>query len=194
MSTEVRGARDGDWLAQCDKCGAMNYASMMTWAPTQAAGGGPSGFWVCRRHKVQHHLGNDLGEMMLSLGQDPEPVPVARPFKATNNTDQSAVPEPVITSISPSTATAAGFAAAPNLTVNGTGFSASFPTSRVRWDGAIMATTYVSATQLTAVVLAGLCTVGTHVVTVENVPPPLPDDSSWLDPDNISDGSNMVLT
>ncbi|MGE5596059.1 MAG: beta strand repeat-containing protein [Hyphomicrobiales bacterium] len=76
-------------------------------------------------------------------------------------------PLPTLTSVAPTSAIAGdpGF----TLTVNGTGFIA---TSKVRWDGADLATTYVSATQLTASVPAtNIATAGSHSVTV-NTPAP----------------------
>jgi VCBS repeat-containing protein len=73
---------------------------------------------------------------------------------------------PTITSLSPASATEGG---APfTLTVNGTGFTAS---SVVQWNGAALATTWVSATQLTATVpAADLAEDGTASVTVLTPP------------------------
>lgn len=69
---------------------------------------------------------------------------------------------PTITTISPNNATAAGPAF--NLTVNGTNFTG---TSVVRWNGSNRTTTFNSATQLTASILASdIATVGTATVTV----------------------------
>jgi hypothetical protein len=71
-------------------------------------------------------------------------------------------PTPAITSISPTsaTATASGF----TLTVNGTNFSAA---SAVQWNTSSLSTTFVSASQLTAAVPAGLLsTPGTAQITV----------------------------
>jgi uncharacterized protein (TIGR03437 family) len=71
---------------------------------------------------------------------------------------------PVISGLSPSSA-AAGGAAFP-LTVNGSGFVAS---SAVYWNTTALPTTFVSATQLTAMVPASLiATVGTASVSVAN--------------------------
>ena len=71
---------------------------------------------------------------------------------------------PTITSISPSTATAGG--AGFTLTVNGTGFVTG---SIVQVNGAARTTTFVSATQLTAGVLASdIATLGTDEITVFN--------------------------
>src|SRR5439155_190589 len=71
---------------------------------------------------------------------------------------------PTITSINPSCAMAGG----PQftLTVIGTNYD---NTSVVRWNGANRATTFVSSTQLTAIVLAAdIATAGTAQVTVKN--------------------------
>ncbi len=76
-------------------------------------------------------------------------------------------PVPAIRSIAPTT-TAAGSPAFP-LTVNGTGFVAS---SIVSWDGAPLATSYDSATQLTASIPASLvATPGAALLTVTNPTP-----------------------
>jgi len=77
-------------------------------------------------------------------------------------------PVPTTTGINPSSATAGD----PEftLTVNGTNFVSG---SIVRWNGADRVTTYGSATQLTATILAGdIATAGTVSVTVFN---PTPD-------------------
>jgi LmbE family N-acetylglucosaminyl deacetylase len=80
---------------------------------------------------------------------------------ATNN------PVPTTTSLSPSSATAGG--AAFTLTVNGTNFISG---SVVRWNGTNRTTTYVSATQVTASILAAdIATAGTARVTVFNPTP-----------------------
>ncbi len=71
-------------------------------------------------------------------------------------------PAPTLTSISPTSANAG--AAAFVLTANGTNFVAS---SKVRWNGQDLNTTFVSATQLTAQVTANLiASAGTTQVTV----------------------------
>jgi hypothetical protein len=71
-------------------------------------------------------------------------------------------PVPVVTSISPSGASAGS--AAFTLTVNGSGFTAA---SEVRWDGAARPTTFVSGTQLRAAIgAADVATVRTAQVTV----------------------------
>ncbi|HEX9979608.1 MAG TPA: T9SS sorting signal type C domain-containing protein [Flavobacterium sp.] len=72
---------------------------------------------------------------------------------------------PVITSISPSSRTA-GTAGFP-LTVNGSNFVTG--TSTVRWNGSNRSTTYVSPTQLTAVITAAdISASGTASITVAN--------------------------
>lgn len=76
-------------------------------------------------------------------------------------------PAPTAASLSPASAVATG----PNFTlaVNGTGFVAG---SAVQWNGANRATTFVSATQLTAAITsADIANVGTANVTVVNSTP-----------------------
>ena len=76
-------------------------------------------------------------------------------------------PVPAITSISPATATAGGGLF--TLTVNGSNFVSN---STVQWGGADRATSFVSATQLTATILAAdIATGGTANVTVVNPAP-----------------------
>jgi hypothetical protein len=71
-------------------------------------------------------------------------------------------PPPVITSLSPSSATAGGPAF--TITVNGSGFSSS---AVVQWNGAALPTTFVNATQLTAPVPAyDIAVVGQATVSV----------------------------
>ena len=89
------------------------------------------------------------------------------PGGGTSNTVSFAItsnanPTPALTAINPSSATAG--AAAFTLTATGNGFVS---TSKVRWNGADLTTTFVSATQLTAQVPANLvATAGTAQVTV----------------------------
>lgn len=72
---------------------------------------------------------------------------------------------PTITSISPPSKVAG--TGAFTLTVNGTGFVSG--TSTVRWNGSNRTTTFVSATQLTATVLAAdIASAGTAAITVAN--------------------------
>jgi uncharacterized protein (TIGR03437 family) len=76
----------------------------------------------------------------------------------------ASAPAPTLTSLNPSTVNAGSGAF--TLTVNGTNFIAS---SVVRWNGADRATTFVSATQLTARInAADVASVGTASVTVFN--------------------------
>jgi len=76
-------------------------------------------------------------------------------------------PVPVLSSISPATATSGG--AAFTLTVTGSSFVS---TSTVQWGGTNRVTTFVSATQLTAAILAAdIATAGTTAVTVVNPAP-----------------------
>src|SRR5580658_1005771 len=101
-------------------------------------------------------------------------------------------PPPVITSLSPSSATALGPAF--TLTVYGTGFVSG---ATVDWNGAALATTYVSATQLTGAVGANLiASPGSASITVVdpgnvvsnsfpftiNPPPPPPPNIISLSP------------
>jgi hypothetical protein len=73
-------------------------------------------------------------------------------------------PAPVLTSVSPTTATAAD--AALTLTANGSNFVAG---SILQWNGAARTTTFVSATQLTATIAAAdIATAGSASVTVRN--------------------------
>src|SRR5438067_1194781 len=78
--------------------------------------------------------------------------------------------KPTITSISP-TSTIAGSGQF-TLTVNGTNFVSTSPASTVNWNGSPLTTTFVSSTQLTAIVpAANVATVGTASVTVVNPAP-----------------------
>src|SRR5437773_45552 len=78
--------------------------------------------------------------------------------------------KPTITSISP-TSTIAGSGQF-TLTVNGTNFVSTSPASTVNWNGSPLTTTFVSSTQLTALVpAANVATVGTASVTVVNPAP-----------------------
>jgi len=82
-------------------------------------------------------------------------------YATTNN------PVPAATTLSPSSATAAGSAF--TLTVTGSSFISS---SVIKWNGTSLTTTYVSATQLTAAVpAANIATAGTASVTVFNTTP-----------------------
>src|SRR5437773_8320561 len=73
-------------------------------------------------------------------------------------------PVPTTTSISPSST----IAGSPQftLTVNGTNFDS---TSKVNWNGSALTTTFVSSTQLTAIVpAANVAVAGTASITVKN--------------------------
>lgn len=84
-------------------------------------------------------------------------------------------PAPAITSLNPSSATAGG--AAFTLTVNGTNFVNG---ATVRWNGNPRTTTFVSATQLTAQILAtDIAAAGTASVIVVT-PPPIGGTSNAL--------------
>ncbi len=76
---------------------------------------------------------------------------------------------PVISSISPSSATAGGPAF--TLTVNGSGFGGLLITPTVQWNGAARQTTFLSGSQLTAQILASdIATAGTAKIRVVNQP------------------------
>ena len=84
-----------------------------------------------------------------------------------NNNNKSKNPVPVLTALSPTSATVGD--AAFTLTVTGSGFVTG---STVNWGGAARATTFVSSTQLTAAIpSADLVTAGTAQVTVVNPTP-----------------------
>jgi uncharacterized protein (TIGR03437 family) len=97
------------------------------------------------------------------LPGSPFPVQIA-PSGIAIHSLPAALPFPAITSLAPSTATAGG--AGFTLTVTGTGFLSG---AAVQWNGAALATTFSSATQLTAAVPAGLiATAGSASITVSN--------------------------
>ena len=84
------------------------------------------------------------------------------PAPASNSLTFTIVAPPTISSLNPTCATAGGPGF--TLTVNGTNFAA---ISTVNWNGTALATTFVSATQLTATVPAALiATAGTASITV----------------------------
>jgi len=112
------------------------------------------------------------------------------------------LPAPVISSLSPSSATAGGVAF--TLTVNGSGFANG---STIEWNGSPVTTTYVSATQLTASIPASLiASSGSGSVTVFNAgaPPssavtftinPAPPAISGLSPNSATTGgAALTLT
>jgi YVTN family beta-propeller protein len=93
--------------------------------------------------------------------------PSGQTSNALTFTINAANPTPVLTTLSPSSATAGG--AAFTLTVTGSGFVSG---AIVQWNGMSLVTTFVSATQLTAVVPVGdLATAGMDSVTVLNPTP-----------------------
>jgi hypothetical protein len=97
-------------------------------------------------------------------------------------------PVPTITSLSPTGVTAGG--AGFTLTVNGTGFVA---TSSVKFNGTARTTTFVSATQVTAAILAAdIASAGTPPVTVTN-PAPGGGTSNAIN-FNVSAANNPVPT
>jgi hypothetical protein len=110
-------------------------------------------------------------------------------------------PSPVITSLSPASAAAGG--AAFTLTINGTNFTS---IATVSWGSASLATAYVSATQLTAVVPASLiAAAGTASVTVNTVSgssasatftinPPLPIITSMSPTSVLASSPSFTLT
>ena len=192
MPLIVPAYREGDYWARCFKCGQMNLASDMEEPPQQAPGAPSAGYLICKRHKVKYHPGNDWPDI-LAMYDDPVPVPQPQP-DLTNDL----VPDvtPTVTSVSPSSTTAAALAAAPTITLVGTGYSSALPRSVVTWDGVSIPTTYVSGTGLTAVVPAHLITVGTHTVKVNNQGPPFPA-VGWGGDDavtNLSNGVTVTLT
>ncbi len=94
-----------------------------------------------------------------------DPIPANN--TATSNSTVVNNPVPVISSLSPSSAALGG--AAFTLTVNGSNFVSN---STVQWNGADRTTAFVSATQLTAAILAAdILTAGTADVTVVNPTP-----------------------
>jgi hypothetical protein len=116
-------------------------------------------------------------------------------------------PVPVITSINPTSAIAGGSSFI--LTVSGTNFISG---SIIKWNGTNLATTYVNATQLTAVVpSANISASGTATVTVFNATPgggtsnslsftisaannPVPVITSINPTSAIAGGSSFILT
>jgi YVTN family beta-propeller protein len=94
-------------------------------------------------------------------------APSGQTSNALTFTINAANPTPMLTTLSPSSATAGG--AAFTLTVTGSGFVSG---AIVQWNGMSLVTTFVSATQLTAVVPVGdLATAGMDSVTVLNPTP-----------------------
>ncbi len=109
----------------------------------------------------------------------PIPVPASmliQALSADNGANSSTVasaaytinnPAPVVSNLSPAIASAGG--AAFTLTVNGSGY---IPSSTVYWGSSALATTYVSATELTAqVTAANVASAGITAVTVQSPAP-----------------------
>ncbi|HTQ57942.1 MAG TPA: putative Ig domain-containing protein [Bryobacteraceae bacterium] len=93
-------------------------------------------------------------------------ITVVNPGNLTSNQISFSInaPTPIITSLSPSSATAGS--AAFTLTVNGTGFLSG---ATIDWNATPLVTTFVNATQLTAVVAASLIVnPGSVAITVVN--------------------------
>ena len=91
------------------------------------------------------------------------------PGGGTSSTQSFTINNPAPTAMSTAPASASAGGAAFNLTVNGTGFVS---TSVVKFNGASKATTFGSATQLTAAIAAAdIAAVGTATVTVTNPAP-----------------------
>lgn len=116
------------------------------------------------------------------------PAPGGGTSNAVNFTISQPNPVPAITSITPNSAVEGSSAF--TLTVNGTGFVNG---SQVRWDGTARQTTFVSATQLTAQILASdLVGTGQAGVSVFN---PTPGGGvSNVITFNITSGQNPVPT
>ena len=97
------------------------------------------------------------------------PVVVNNPGSGTSSSKTFTVnnPVPVLSGISPTSAVAGG--AGFTLTVTGSSFT---PSSSVLWGGTALTTTFVSSTQLTAVVpAANITSPGTFAITVSNPTP-----------------------
>jgi len=158
-------------------------------AVLQVPGGGGSGQYVCAFHADEYHPQNDVPLNVQSdriVPEHPQPGGTRTSF-----TDSLSITTPTVTTTVPSSTTAAAFLAAPNLTVNGTGFSASWPTTQVRFAGTPVATTFVSSVQVTAVVPAGLIAAGSFAIDVVNLGPPYQSsDTAGLSPD--ADSRNTV--
>ena len=130
-------------------------------------------------------------------------ITVINPGAAASNAVSFPInqPEPVITSLSPTSAAAGG--AAFTLTVNGTGF---FLGATVEWNSTPLPTTFVSPTQMTATVASTLITSqGTATVTVSSsgvtsnpesftINPPVPGITSLSPISTAAGGGDFTLT
>jgi uncharacterized protein (TIGR03437 family) len=95
------------------------------------------------------------------------PAPGGGPSNAAVFTVIAPNPAPTVTALAPNLVIAGG--AGFTLTVNGSGF---IDTSKIRWNGVELATTFVSATQLTAPLgTADIANAGTARISVINPPP-----------------------
>ena len=131
-----------------------------SWTDTQIVLGGFTGEWGANNWKLNN--GDQVRIYVWSAPSGNGPASFTTTVGPSVNN-----PVPAITSLSPTSATAGG--AAFTLTVNGTGFVGG---SVVDWNGSARATTYVSATQLTAALSAGDITTASSVsVTAVNPGP-----------------------
>ena len=109
----------------------------------------------------------DLGSAGAATVTVTTPAPGGGTSNASTFTINSVNPVPTLSSLSPTSVTAGS--AAFSLSVTGTGF---VPASLVEWNGVGLATTYVSATQLTALVPAAvLLSAATPSVSVSTPAP-----------------------
>lgn len=102
---------------------------------------------------------NDAGQI---VGVGLNPSGKRHAFLLTPSGDEPSSPRPIVSSLTPSSASKGGPSF--TLTVDGTGFVS---TSKVRWNASDRPTTYVSATRLTATIgAADIANVGAASVTV----------------------------
>jgi hypothetical protein len=144
--------RQGPWIAATSNGGGNFTATVAT--PLAL------GTHVVFAYAADGEEGNSTGVSQELIGQIASEVFTVGAAEVTN-------PAPTVTTLSPTgvTAGAAGF----TLTVNGTDFISG---SVVNFNGSPRITSFVSATQLTAAILAGdLTAVGTPPVTVTNPTP-----------------------
>lgn len=165
---------------QCDRCGFVYLTKDMRREVLQAPTGGWSGRIVCESCWDPFQGQNLVGTEPPRERYDYENV------RPRNETFPTGYPAPTLTSTTPGpTVSVAAFLASPTLSCTGTGYTLK---SRIKWDGdAYLPTVLVSATQITAVLVAGFITAGVHTVQVENVPPP-------MSPDGIGRSDLMNLT
>lgn len=121
----------------------------------------------------------------------PRPRPVQPPdIIQPTNFDYDVLGAPTLTSISPSTGTAAFFLLNPIITLTGTNFTAR-TVGRIGTDPnqSIRTTTYVSATQIRMALRSYDCVAGTHAIEAFLVPPPTPANG-----ERSSDPLSLVIT